>query len=154
MMNLVLVALMLQTSDEHDPRILSQSDKDKISISAASKEEIISFNQPVGGSRSSGSAAPDPCSDPTSVEFSEGYCGGLLMCRGDGVVGELVLIEHERRHYADNADIYAQQVATMNYCAEQSESADDEGPSLADLIAREWDELQRSEEHTSELQSR
>jgi len=90
----------------------------------------------------SADSAPDPCSDPNSAEFSQGYCGGLLMCRGDGVVGELVLIEHERRHYADNADIYAQQVATMNYCAEQSESADDQGPSLADLIAREWDELQ------------
>src|SRR5690625_4804180 len=26
-------------------------------------------------------SAPDPCSDPNSTEFSQGYCGGLLMCR-------------------------------------------------------------------------
>lgn len=142
MIPFLVTVLLLSMDSEGDAEFFGTADNDVLSVNASLEKSPISNGKSAERPRSSGSAAPDPCSDPNSVEFSEGYCGGLLMCRGDGVVGELVLIEHERRHYADNADIYAQQVATMNYCAEQNESADDEGPSLVDLIAREWDELQ------------
>src|SRR5690625_7976502 len=100
MILLMFSMLALSSVDKDESTIAATTDTDKITVGASSTTKVASFEQKVSGPRSSGSQTPDPCSDPNSPEFSQGYSGSQLMCRCDGTVGELVVIEHERHHLA------------------------------------------------------